>query len=311
MFKPKKMHKIYTLGESLLDIVFNEMQVSSAIPGGSMLNASISLGRLKLPVIYITDIAQDIVGDFLCSFLKTNDVELWNKQYVSENPSSIALAFLDKNRNAKYLFYKEKTKKITSSFPQIGQKDFLLFGSTYALDNAIFNKLSSYIKTAKKEESFIIYDPNIRKAASDMDMEFVSKVEAYFKLAHLIRISDDDMQRLYGIENEKDMIEKLQEFNAALKILTISSKKVVLISPEFILEQKVPKIIPISTVGAGDTFNASLIFEFYSRKISAAIISFLSKMEWKEVLQSCITFSQQVCMSEENYISKSFAANFL
>jgi len=44
----------YTLGESLLDVIFNGLDQVVAKPGGSMLNTAVSLARMSLPVARIS-----------------------------------------------------------------------------------------------------------------------------------------------------------------------------------------------------------------------------------------------------------------
>ena len=63
------MKKIYTIGETVYDIIFKNCQPIAAKAGGSMLNSSVSLGRLGLPVSFISEIGKDQVGGFIFVFL--------------------------------------------------------------------------------------------------------------------------------------------------------------------------------------------------------------------------------------------------
>ena len=53
------MRKIYAIGETVCDLIFKDDKPLAAKAGGSMLNASISLGRLKLPVNFISEFGND------------------------------------------------------------------------------------------------------------------------------------------------------------------------------------------------------------------------------------------------------------
>ena len=68
--------KIYAVGETVYDILFKGEQPVAARPGGAMLNASVSLGRLGLPIHLITEIGNDQVGSQIQKFLKDNGVML-------------------------------------------------------------------------------------------------------------------------------------------------------------------------------------------------------------------------------------------
>ena len=58
------MRKVIGIGETILDIIFKNNQPTKALPGGSVFNAMISLGRLHTPVCFITELGQDRVGEF-------------------------------------------------------------------------------------------------------------------------------------------------------------------------------------------------------------------------------------------------------
>ena len=70
------MRKIYTVGEAIYDIIFVNRKPIDAKVGGAMINTSVSLGRLGLPIHYIGDTANDVVGDIMVDFLKENHVDV-------------------------------------------------------------------------------------------------------------------------------------------------------------------------------------------------------------------------------------------
>ena len=55
------MRKIIGIGETILDVIFKDGQPTQAVPGGSTFNSMISLGRLGIPVRFITEIGNDTV----------------------------------------------------------------------------------------------------------------------------------------------------------------------------------------------------------------------------------------------------------
>ena len=101
------MRKIIGIGETVFDIIFKNNQPISAKPGGSIYNALISLGRLKQPAVFISEIGKDRVGNTIKSFLEENEV---SSQYLcpfDQGKTPLALAFLDEQQKADYLFYQE------------------------------------------------------------------------------------------------------------------------------------------------------------------------------------------------------------
>ena len=88
---------IYTIGETLLDIIFINNEPTTAKPGGSSLNSSVSLGRMDVPVSFISEWGTDKVGNLIDEFLKDNHVNTENVYRYNDAQTIIAMAFLDEN----------------------------------------------------------------------------------------------------------------------------------------------------------------------------------------------------------------------
>ena len=95
---------IYTLGETVLDILFKDGKPVSATPGGSMLNTAVSLGRMGVPVSFISEYAADTTGSIIKDFLNENGVDTSFVSNHLDGKTSLALAFLDEKNNAAYSF---------------------------------------------------------------------------------------------------------------------------------------------------------------------------------------------------------------
>jgi fructokinase len=64
----------------------------------------------------------------------------------------------------------------------------------------------------------------------------------------------------------------------------------------------VPSIKPVSTIGAGDSFNAGIITAMYENNISSINIKDCSQDQWDTIIEKGINFASAVCMSYDNYI---------
>ena len=56
------MRKVIGIGETILDIIFRDEQPIGAVPGGSMFNGLISLGRVGVSSAFISETGNDRVG---------------------------------------------------------------------------------------------------------------------------------------------------------------------------------------------------------------------------------------------------------
>jgi fructokinase len=75
------------------------------------------------------------------------------------------------------------------------------------------------------------------------------------------------------------------------------------------LKMPVPKLTPVSTIGAGDNFNAGLIYGFCKENVGKNELE--KNINWKKLLQHGIDFASEVCMSYDNYISEEFAERYM
>ena len=90
-------------------------------------------------------------------------------------------------------------------------------------------------------------------------------------------------------------------------IYTYSSSGVFVRTPSLSGKFPVKKIVPVSTIGAGDNFNAGMIAALYRKKIFLQGIETIQKNDWEEIIGMAVDFASHVCMSYENYISREFA----
>ena len=68
------MRKVIGIGETILDIVFKNNQPTKAVPGGSVFNGLISLGRAGVDTTFISEVGNDRVGKTILDFMKDNGV---------------------------------------------------------------------------------------------------------------------------------------------------------------------------------------------------------------------------------------------
>jgi fructokinase len=301
--------RVYTLGETVLDIIFENNRPIDAKPGGSTLNTSISLGRLGVQVNFISEYANDKVGNLIDAFLLENGVSTEFINRYTDGKSALALAFLDEHKNASYDFYKiYPPKRLSDKFPDFTANDILLFGSFYALAEEIRPYLQELKNRAKSAKALIIYDPNFRSAHAHELKKLKPIILENMSNSGIIRGSNDDFLHIFGAKTAEEAYNSVKGFCPNL-IYTESSKGVHVFTSEYSLFYEARKIMPVSTIGAGDTFNSGLIYSLI--KLSKNSVDNLTRKDWNFLINNAIDFSAHVCMSYDNYISKEFAATIL
>lgn len=305
------MRKVYTIGDCVLDLFFEGDKPVEARPGGSFLNSSVSLGRLGVHVSLISELGEDRVGMNILSFLEQNSVDTKNISRFTDTNSNLALAFLDEQKNADYSFYKtRKGLKSCIAFPKdVNKDDIILFGSFLAIKDEFRSDLIPFLKECKKKGAIIIYDPNFRAQHLPLLDVVLPFIKENMVLADIVKGSDEDFQLLSGAKSAADANQWLSEISSALLVYTANKNGVsVFTDKEYSFE--VPQIQPVSTVGAGDTFNAAIAYYLTSSVVSKPEVQNLGEEQVAEMVHLAVAFSQHVCMGYDNFLSKEFAETY-
>ena len=301
------MRKIYGIGETVMDIIFKNGQPQAAKAGGSVLNSDVSMGRMGLPVSFISEYGTDAVGDLIDDFLKNNGVDPSNVYRHKDGSTSLALAFLNEKNDASYTFYKQfPEKRLDITFPTIEKDDIVQCGSFYAIWPEIRTKFKAFISNAREKGAFILYDPNFRPThASELETLKPLVIENV-KLTTLLRGSDEDFKNIFDVNNADEAWDVARKYCKSL-VYTANAEGVYVRTESFSGKFPVNKIVPVSTIGAGDNFNAGMLTSIYNNNYKGEELHLLGEAEWSKIVGMGVAFATHVCLSYENYISDEYA----
>lgn len=303
------MPSIYTIGETVYDIIFQNNDPMAAKAGGSMLNTSVSLGRLGLPVSFISEFGNDHVGNTINNFLNSNGVETSLISRYKEGKTPIALAFLNEQNDASYSFYKLYPKKrLKIDLPDFSSEDIVLFGAFYSLMPEVRQQLIAFVKAARDAGALIIYDPNIRSPHKKEIAALRELVYENIALADIVRGSHEDFMTMFDVGSAAEAYMITKENGCDTLIYTRSNIEVDGFSANKHVKIPVPPVKSISTIGAGDSFNAGLIYEILHQGISTSESVSLNKDQMNKLIARAIGFGSHVCTHLENYISPGFSS---
>ncbi|MBO6026191.1 MAG: carbohydrate kinase [Bacteroidales bacterium] len=298
----KTNHRVIGIGETVLDILFKDDQPQKAVPGGSTFNSIVSLRRAGVNCAMVTEVGGDHVGNLICNYLKENGV---STEYVCRHEqvkSHISLAFLDENNDAQYVFYKDHASvSLDGKLPVINRNDVVLFGSFFAINPVIRPMVSSLLREAHKAGAWLYYDVNFRKNHIADLPDVISNIEENMSLADVVRGSMEDFNYLYGLHDGDAIYERVSRHCTTL-ILTDGARPIRVYTPEGCETYPVQPIETVSTVGAGDNFNAGYIYAKIISSESPQPTSHFSPLT-SHLIMMAQRWSQDVCRQLGNNIS--------
>ncbi|MDR2234085.1 MAG: carbohydrate kinase, partial [Tannerella sp.] len=301
------MRKVIGIGEIILDIIFKDGQPFAAVPGGSVFNAMVSLSRLGLPVSFIGEVGNDRVGRMITGFMQANGMTTQHIDFFSDRKTPVSLAFLDETKNAEYVFYTSQPTSLSNiSLPAIHQDDIVVFGSFYALNPVYRQRIAELLDYAKSQKAIIFYDPNFRKAHIHEAIRVRPSIIENFEFADLIRASDEDFFNIFGKTDMSQVYREEIQFYCKRLIATHGAEGVSLFTESMQSQYAARPVEPVSTIGAGDNFNAGIIYGLIKHEIGYQDLTSIDSAVWDQMIRYGIDFATEVCLSDSNYLSSEF-----
>lgn len=307
------MRKVIGIGETVLDITFKDNQPIGARPGGSVYNAMITLGRMGVNSQFISEVGNDRMGDMIKQFLTDNNV---SNEYVYSfdgGKTPLALAFLDENMKPDYVFYKDYPKqRLDYVMPRIQEDDIIVLGSFFAINDVVRDKVIELLQEAKRKNAIIYYDLNFRKNHKDEVNFLMPNIIDNYEYATIIKGSDEDFENIYNETDAQFTYKEHIEFYSKNFVYTRGADGATVFGRDFKKDYAGNKVDAVSTVGAGDNFNAGLIYGLIKNNVTFADLKgSISEDKWDKVVKSAIDFSSFVCTTLDNYVSKEYAENYM
>ena len=303
------MRKVIGIGETMLDIIFKNGKPIEAVPGGSTFNGIVSLGRAGVKTVFVSETGNDRVGEYVRDFLRDNNVDTSAINVFQETKSPVSLAFLDKDNNADYIFYRDqKHDHMDFAYPDIQKDDIVVFGSFYAVNPALRPQVSGLLEYARQRGAIIYYGVNFRKAHQADVMKVTPNLIDNLEYADIVRGSKEDFEVLYKKDSAERVYRAETSFYCKRFIYTDGPNPVSVFSNNgFHKEYAMPKTETVSTIGAGDNFNAGFIYGMIKYGVTRDDVEQgLSEEVWDKLIATATAFSADCCKDIFNYISKEF-----
>ncbi|MGB5323105.1 carbohydrate kinase family protein [Lutimonas sp.] len=250
--------EIVCFGETLWDIFPDKK-----IIGGAPLNVGLRLHSLGAEVKVISRIGKDADGNSLLNYLREEGMDLGSIQLDPELTTGNVQVHLDQNHTATYTISEpvawDRIAVEQSDIGIISKTDAFIFGSLCCRNSISKNTLFQYLSQAK----FKVFDANLRPPFYTMELVF-----QLMKIADMIKLNDeelDEMVKFLRIESKsiEDQIKNLSELTHTQHIcVTLGAKGAICFTHGEFFKNTGYKVVVKDTVGAGDSFLASLVYQF-------------------------------------------------
>lgn len=297
------MPKVIGIGETVTDFIIRNGKPEDMVCGGSCYNSMISIGRCGIEAYFVGEVGNDKLGLRTKQMLEDNGVSVDYLMMTTGKKSQLSLAFLNENNDAEYVFYKDHASDIfPTALPQPERGDVLIYGSFFAINPIIHTALSSYVGKAQTEGCIVYYDVNFRNSHMADREAVMPNVLDNLSKATIVKGSNEDFLNLFGLSDTAEIYRRVSVHCPNL-IITRGSKEVSLITPTLHKDYAVGKTTVVSTVGAGDNFNAGIVCALIVNRIDATDIVALPETKWDTLITTATQFAQEVCGTTHNYIS--------
>jgi fructokinase len=232
------------------------------VAGGSCLNVAIGMARLGAPTGFAGGISTDLFGWMIADHAERSQVDL---RYATRSAHPTTLAFVRMvNDEPQYAFYDEGTasrhwtyRKGSIPFAEI---DAIHVGSTTLVNPAGAAETLAMVEDARGLTT-VSFDPNCRPNLIQDKAQYVRRMTEFTARADIVRLSDNDFAFLYDDTKHAAKAKTLLAGGVALFVVTRGIRGAVAWHARAgVVEVEARPVELVDTIGAGDSFQAGLLF---------------------------------------------------
>ena len=257
---------LLSCGDALVDFLpvksVDGRDAAVPVAGGSCLNIAVGMARLGAPAGFVGGISTDLFGGIVADHALTSEVDL---RYATRSEHQTTLAFVRHvGGEPHYAFYDEATASRNWAYRRgsipFDEIEAIHVGSTTLANDQGAAQTLAMIADAGGSTT-ISFDPNCRPNVVGHKVRYVDQMDEFAAAADIVRMSDVDFEYLYGDHDYEEKARSLLADGTALVVVTRGIKGAqawhAAAGP---VEVEAPKTEVVDTIGAGDSFQAALLF---------------------------------------------------
>ncbi len=289
-------------GEALYDVFIGEEATDgrlslSAVVGGSPLNVAIGLARLGCEAGFLAGVSTDMLGEKLARHIAKEGV---SPRFLRRKtrPTTLSLVGLDANGAPAYTFYGHGAADVSlvdDDMPTLGDDLIGLHVGSYA--TVVEPAAGAFAGLVRREaHRLITYDPNVRLTIEPDRAVWRRRIADTLPHVAAIKASEEDLAILFPGEAIVDVARRWLAAGPALAVITRGAAGAFALTREGAIEMAARRVTVVDTVGAGDTFQASLIAGLVDRGARGrAGVAALTRGEIEAIIARCCAAAALVC----------------
>jgi len=293
---------LLSCGDALIDFVptiaVDGRAAMLPLVGGSCLNVAIAIARLGAPAGFVGGISSDIFGCMIADHASASGVEL---HYVTRSERNTTLAFVRViSGQPHYFIYDVDTASQhwmyrRGSIP-LDTIEAIHVGSTTLINDRCASETLALVAGARGKAT-ICFDPNCRPDLVRDHRAYVARMNEFMANADIVRMSDADFTYLFGSVPYHQTAERLLEQGTSLVVITRGADGVIAWHRAVgQIEVAAAAIEVVDTIGAGDSFQAALLFALRaSGRLSREGLSMININELRHVVSFATNYASLTC----------------
>ena len=263
------MIDVVALGELLIDFAAKSTDAAgyptmAANPGGAPGNFLAALNAYGRKTAFLGKVGDDTFGHLLLGTLSRAGIE--TKGILVDDHFFTTLAFVtfDESGDRSFSFARKPGADTQLSWEEIDKSlideaRVFHFGTLSLTDEPARTATQKAVAYAKARGKLITCDPNLRLPL--WHNEEAAKEQMLWSLhqADVVKISDNEVEFLWGCTPEEGADKLLSEFGVSLAMVTLGPDGCLLKTKNASFRAACPKVHPIDTTGAGDIFGGSAV----------------------------------------------------
>lgn len=268
------MSKLIGIGECLIDFLPAKTPNQYAMKaGGAPVNVCACVAGLKKDSFFLGKLSEDYFGEFLLKNIERYNIKTDYISYSSK-PTSLAFVSLDAKGDRHFSFYRDDNADLLLDKNEIKASYFERGDILHMCSVGLVESPSKYahikaINLAKQKGANLFFDVNIRLSLYPSEKNCRDTILEFLPYAKVIKITDEELEFLFGKLEEHVAIKKLFDVSKEAKFVfltkggngaTVYDRNLNNITKPAI------KTKVVDTTGAGDCFIGCVIYKFLTAK---------------------------------------------